>query len=76
MNLNKILIKDSAGKPSVTMTAFVTGFITVNLKLLASGLSLGAYKMSTFTGVDYSAAVAALGAIYVMRRATGKDEEK
>jgi len=77
MNLNKILIKDSAGKPSVTMTAFVTGFITVNLKLLASGLAIGSYKMSTFTGVDYSAAVAALGAIYVMRRATGSpDEEK
>lgn len=40
MNLNKLLIKDSAGKPSVTMTAFVTGFVVVNAKLLLSGVTL------------------------------------
>lgn len=76
MNLNKLLIKDSDGKPSVTMTAFVTGFITVNLKLLAAGLTIGSYTMSAFSGVDYSAAVAALGAVYVMRRSTGAQSQK
>lgn len=76
MNINKILIKDSSGEPSVTMTAFVVGFVTVNLKLLISGLTIGSYTMSTFTGVDYSAAVAALGAIYVMRRATVEPPKK
>ena len=74
MNLNKILIKDSDGKPSVTMTAFVTGFIVVNLKLLASGLTIAGYDMSPFTGVDYSAAIGALGAIYVMRRSGDNTE--
>lgn len=75
MNLNKLLIKDSDGKPSVTMTAFVTGFIVVNLKLIVSGLTLAGYKMAPFTGVDYSAAIGALGAVYVMRRSGGSKEE-
>lgn len=70
--VRKFLIKDSTGHPSVTMTAFVLGFITVNLKLLISGLTIGSYTMSAFNGVDYSAAIAALGAIYVTRRATGE----
>jgi hypothetical protein len=76
MNLNKILIKDSSGKPSVTMTAFVTGFLVVNAKLLISGLTIAGYKMASFGGGDYSAAVAALGAVYVMRRSTGKEESE
>lgn len=76
MNLNKLLINDSSGKPSVTMTAFVTGFITVNIKLLAAGLTIGNYTMSAFSGVDYSAAVAALGAVYVLRRSTGEQPKK
>jgi len=76
MNLNKILIKDSDGKPSVTMTAFVTGFVVVNLKLIVSGLTLAGYKMAPFTGVDYSAAVGALGAIYVMRRSSGGEKKE
>lgn len=79
MNLNKLLIKDSAGKPSVTMTAFVTGFMVVNAKLLISGLTIAGYKMAAFTGGEYAAAVGALGAVYVMRRSKGQDnngEEK
>ena len=76
MNVNKFLIKDSAGQPSVTMTAFVLGFIAVNLKLLVSGMTFGNFTMSTFNGVDYSAAIAALGAVYVMRRTTGEPPKK
>lgn len=75
MDLNKLLIKDSSGKLSVTMTAFVTGFIVVNAKLLLSGLTIGGYTMAAFTGGEYSAAVGSLGAIYVLRRSTSKENE-
>ena len=73
--LEKFLLKDTSGQKSVTMTAFVLGFFVVNVKLLASGLTFGGYEMSAFTGVDYSAALAALGAIYVMRRSTSTNGE-
>lgn len=36
----KFLIKDSDCKPSVTMTAFVIGFLVVNAKLLLSGVTI------------------------------------
>lgn len=75
MNLNKLLIKDSAGKPSVTMTAFVTGFVVVNAKLLLSGVTLAGYTMAAFTGGEYAAAVGALGAVYVLRRNTGNENK-
>ncbi len=63
-----IFIKDSTGKPSITMTAFVLGFIVVNCKLVLSGLTIAGQSMGEFSGVDYSAALSALGAIYIMRR--------
>lgn len=72
--LEKCLLKDSNGHKSTTVTAFVLGFIVVNLKLLVSGLTLAGYEMSAFSGGDYAAAVGALGAIYVMRRATNKSK--
>jgi hypothetical protein len=76
MNINKLLIKDSGGKPSVTMTAFVTGFVAVNFKLLMSGVTISGFTMTAFTGGEYAAAIGALGAVYVMRRSTGKAEKK
>jgi hypothetical protein len=68
--LSKLIIKDvKTGKPSYTVTAFVVGFFVVNLKLILSGVSISEdFKMSEFSGVDYAAAVAALGSIYVMRK--------
>ena len=69
--MSKILIKDSAGKPSATMTAFCFGFVVVNLKLLLSGMEIMSYKMAAFTGGEYAAAIAALGSIYVLRRNFG-----
>lgn len=66
----RFLLTDTSGKKSTTLTAFVIGFITVNIKLLVSGLTFGDYQMSNFSGVDYSAALSALGAIYVLRRNT------
>ena len=75
--LDKILLRDTQGNKSVTVTAFVLGFVVVNLKLLASGLTLAGYEMSAFTGVDYAAAIGALGTVYVLRRSTvPKQEEK
>ena len=70
MNLNKILIKDSKGESSVTMTAFVLGSVVVNLKLILSGMEIMGYKMAAFTGGEYAAAMGALGAVYVLRRST------
>ena len=73
---SKLLLTDTSGKKSTTLTAFVLGFVIVNIKLLASGLTLGGYSMSEFTGGDYSAAMAALGAIYVLRRSTDPSLKK
>ncbi len=76
MDLNKVLLKDSSGVPSVTMTAFVAGFIVVNLKLLVSGMTIAGFTMTAFSGVEYAAAVGALGTVYVMRRGAGQKEAK
>lgn len=72
--MNKLLMTDSSGKKSATMTAFVTGFIIVNLKLILSGVTVGGIELAPFTGGEYAAAIGALGAIYVLRRNT--DPEK
>lgn len=66
--INKILFKDSSGKKSVTMTAFVWGTFVVNAKLLLSGLTIYGSTMSAFAGSDYAVAMGALGAVYVLRR--------
>jgi hypothetical protein len=76
MKLENFLLKDTSGKKSTTLTAFIIGFITVNIKLLISGLTIGGYTMSNFSGIDYSAALAALGAIYVLRRSTDGHKEE
>lgn len=67
----KILIKDSEGKPSATVTAFILGFLMVNAKFLLGGL----WGLVPITGVEYGAAIGALGAIYVLRKQTSKKEE-
>lgn len=68
--LSKLVIRDvKTGKPSYTVTAFVIGFLVVNIKLLFSGMQITeTFKMSDFSGVDYAACVAALGSIYVLRK--------
>lgn len=73
--MNKLFFTDSDGKKSVTVTAFILGFVIVNIKLLASGLTLGSYTMSAFTGSDYAMAIGALGAVYVMRRNGNKKKK-
>lgn len=73
MDFNSLLIKNSAGKPSLTTTAFIIGFLVLNFKLIFSGMSLGTLTLSAFSGTDYAAGIAALGGVYWARR---KDEDK
>ena len=63
-------LKDPKTKqPSVTLTAFVTGFGVAVLKLLMSGVQITAtYKFPEFNGVDFASVVGALGVVYSMRR--------
>lgn len=65
----KFLKDPKTKKESVTLTIFVIGFTIVNIKLLLSGVSLmDKFKFESFSGVDYAAAIAALGSIYVLRK--------
>lgn len=68
--LSKLIVNDvKTKKPSYTVTAFIVGFFVINFKLLFSGIEItDKIKMSDFSGVDYAAAVAALGGIYVLRK--------
>ena len=66
-----MLIKDSSGKKSVTMTSFVIGFIVVNVKLLLSGATVAGFSMAAFSGTEYAAAIVALGGVYTLRRNFG-----
>jgi hypothetical protein len=64
--INKFLLTNAKSKvKSYTTTAFVLGNVVINLKLLLAGVQIKDYKMSDFTGVDYAAAMGALGAVYV-----------
>ena len=63
-----MLLKDTNGNKSITMTAFVIGFIVVNAKLILSGMTLWGVVLAPFTGVEYGASLAALGGIYILRR--------
>ena len=74
MNFNKFLFKDSEGKPSLTATSFVLGFVVVNLKLILSGVEFGDFKIALFSGGEYAAAIGSLGAVYVLRRSTEKNK--
>jgi hypothetical protein len=64
----KFLLTDNKGEKSTTLTAFVIGFIVVNVKLLIAGITIAGFQMSNFSGVDYGTSLAALGAVYVMRK--------
>ena len=75
--MRKWFIKDSEGNPSITTTAFFLGFLVVNLKLLAAGLEItDKFKFSQFSGVEYGAALAALGGVYILRKNKPVDKDK
>ncbi len=60
-------------EPSVTMTLMVVGVLVAILKLLMSGVTINGFAMSTFTGVDFAAVVAALGGVYGWRKKMDND---
>lgn len=67
-------LKDpKTGEPSVTLTAFVVGFLVATIKLLCSGITIGSFQLSQFSGMDFAGVVGALGTIYWARR---KDDSK
>jgi hypothetical protein len=66
-------IKDTDGKPSLTATLLITGFIVCTIKLLFSGLELSSLKLASFSGGDYAASIGALGALYWARRNVTND---
>lgn len=62
-------------QPSVTLTAFVAGFLIACLKLLLSGVTIKEVALSQFSGTDFAAVVGALGAVYWARRKDDSKEE-
>jgi hypothetical protein len=53
---------------SVTLTAFVVGFIVCLLKLIFSGIAIGQFKLAIFTGMDFASAITALGGVYSLKQ--------
>jgi hypothetical protein len=73
--LDSLIIKNTkTGRPSYTLTMALTGFFIINLKLLLSGVEImDKVKMSEFSGVDYAAALAAIGSIHIFNKKVTKD---
>ena len=66
-------LKDPKTKErSATLTLLVYGYFVCLAKLLVSGVIIGTTQLGTFTGVDFAAAVGALGALYGVRKYTDK----
>lgn len=62
-------LKDpKTGRESVTLTAFVVGFLVCTGKLLLSGIKTDLITFEQFSGSDFGIAVGALGAIYTLRK--------
>lgn len=53
---------------SVTLTFFTYGCVIAFLKLLLSGVEIGSFKVSPFSGLDFAAVIASLGGVYSYRR--------
>src|ERR1035437_8650519 len=71
--LNKLvtlfLLKNShTGLPSYSATFCFFGFWIICFKLLISGVSFRGFKMSDFSGLDFGAALAAIGAFHVSNK--------
>jgi hypothetical protein len=74
----KLWLKDpKTGKESVTLSMFVYGFGIATIKLLLAGIEIyDKIKMSEFSGTDYAAVLAALGAVYTIRKNKSIKSEK
>lgn len=76
--VNALLISHAnTGNKSYTTTMVVYGFAVINLKLLFSGIQLTqTIKLSDFSGVDYAAAIAALGGIHLWNNQIAKKDSQ
>jgi uncharacterized membrane protein YqgA involved in biofilm formation len=74
VKFDNFLIPNTDGKKSLTATAFVLGVLTITIKLLLAEMTIFGTKFSQFTGVDYAAALTALGGVYVLRRGQKKED--
>lgn len=75
--ISKFVITNiKTGKPSYVLTAFIVGVAVSNIKLLLSGITIGEFTMSAFSGIDYAAAMGALGSIYSLNKHLNKQESK
>jgi hypothetical protein len=67
-----LLINKKTGKPSYSTTMVVFGFFIINLKLLFSGITYKGIKCSDFSGVDYSACLAAISGLHIGNKIVNK----
>lgn len=75
IDIKKLFISNKKGEKSATLTAFCYGFIIVCTKLILSGVEIGPVKLSDFSGVDFAAAVTALGGVYVLNKNHRKKDD-
>jgi hypothetical protein len=68
-------IKDSKGEESLTATLFIIGAIITLIKFALGGLVIGPITIPVLSGMEFSAALTALGGIYVLRRIKGVKHE-
>lgn len=66
--MNLYLKDPNTGKPSAPLTMFIIGMVISCLKLAVAGMMIKGFSMSPFTGVDFAAAVGALGTVYVLHK--------
>jgi len=61
-------IKDSRGEQSLTATLFIIGATITLIKFALGGIAIGPVIIPVLSGMEFSAALTALGGIYVLRR--------
>lgn len=67
--LSYLFNNPDTGRPSITRTAFTTGFLIASLKLLLSGVQItDTYKFPEFDGADFAVVVGACGGIYSLSK--------
>ena len=74
--VGNIWLRDPKTKEkSVTLTIFVLAAVVAIFKLLVSGVALGSYSMSAFSGTEFAAVLASVGAIYWGRKNTDSKKD-
>lgn len=72
----KLSLINEKGKVSYSRSMVIIAFTVINLKLLFSGVEIvDKIKLSDFSGVDYAAALAAIGALHVGNKTIKSKED-